>query len=392
MTESPKFIIDDELACSDNSVFLVNRSLEVIYNNTTAEEIFCQNLTEPVKKLDFILGKSNTDKLIELLPEAENTDFPVEICEFSRIIDKNTKSYKIFCREVQQNKGIFRVIVVETSRIQDNISKSIQKKKLQTLGKLTSSIAHEINSPLQYVSDNVKFMENGFSRFSSILRIMEANDFYSDDNLKSEFEEKQIAFFKGEIPEAIDHTIEGLTRITEIIKAIKEFSHPGWSEKNLININKMLRMTTILMRNKWKYNIDIHFDLDKALPDFYGYVSEMNQVFANIINNAIDAINEIHDLKKKGNIYISTSWNYKWINVEIKNDGPLIPQATLRRMFKNFFTTKDVGHGTGQGLSLCKNIIEKHHYGEIEAVSSMEEMTKFTIHLPVNWEELEGIE
>ncbi len=389
MAESAKYIIDDELACSENSVFLVNRNLDVIYNNATAEDVFCQNLQGAPKRFDNIFGEINAGKLVESLSECEDSDYPIEIGEFTFQEENENRTYKIFCKEVRQNKGIFRVIAVDTGRVQDNISKTIQKKKLETLGKLTSSIAHEINSPLQYVSDNVKFMENGFNRFSALIRILEANDFYSDDNLKSVFEDEQIAFFRSEIPEAADHTVEGLTRITDIIKAIKEFSHPGWSEKNLIDVNKMLRMTIILMRNKWKYNIDIHFDLDKALPDFYGYVSEMNQVFANIINNAIDAINEDADLRGKGNIYISTSWDYEWINVEIKNDGPIINESTLNKMFKNFFTTKNVGYGTGQGLSLCKNIIEKHHAGKIEAVSSVEEMTKFIIHLPVNWEELE---
>ena len=388
MSESMKLIIDDELTSSENSVFLIKSDLEVIYINSIAEKEFYQNIKDSPLKLDALLGIENSENLRKSISKIVDTESLDEIGDFQY----RGKSYRIFCNHVRRSNGIFRITVEETSKVKNFISKSIRKKKLETLGKLTSSIAHEINSPLQYVSDNVKFMEDGFKRFTSILQALEENSFFSDSKIMELYDEKRIPFFKSEIPEAIDHTLEGLTRITDIIKAIKEFSHPGWSEKSHININKMLRMTTVLMRNKWKYNINIHFDLDNALPDFYGYVSEMNQVFANIINNAIEAFREANDLKKKGNIYISTSWNYKWIIVEIKNDGPLIEEAIFKKMFKSFFTTKDIGYGTGQGLSLCKNIVEKHHSGKIEAVSSKNEMTKFTIYLPVDWELLEDVE
>ncbi len=193
-------------------------------------------------------------------------------------------------------------------------------------------------------------------------------------------------FIKTESEEAIEQTLDGISRVSSIVKAMKTFSHPGTSDKkNLIDINKSIETTlTISKKNEWKYHCNVITDFDPNLPEVYGYHDDLNQVFLNMIINASHSIEEKYSKENKmGNITISTHATNDHAIISIADDGLGISKENLNKVFNPFFTTKTVGKGTGQGLSICHSIIEEKHKGKINIQTTEGKGATFIIKLPL---------
>jgi len=186
-----------------------------------------------------------------------------------------------------------------------------------------------------------------------------------------------------EIPEAIDQSLKGLEQVAAIVKAIKEFSHPGQDGAEVVDLNETIETTLTVTRNQWKYVAEVDLDLADNLTEVPCSKSEINQVLVNLIVNAADAIAERKE-KVLGKISIKTSEDNNWVNIVVSDTGVGMPKDVQERMFDPFFTTKDVGKGSGQGLAILYNIIRLKHKGDIQCKSDVGKGTSFTIRLPVS--------
>ena len=194
-----------------------------------------------------------------------------------------------------------------------------------------------------------------------------------------------MEYLLEEIPTAIEQSLEGIDRISHIVKAMKEFSHPGEKEKSPTDINSAINTTITVSKNVWKYVADMETDLDPGLPQILCLVNEFNQVILNMISNASHAIGEAlgESPIEKGRINITTRYSGKWVEISIGDTGAGIPESARDKIFDPFFTTKGVSKGTGQGLSISYDIIVNKHGGELSFETEVGSGTTFLIKLPV---------
>ena len=255
----------------------------------------------------------------------------------------------------------------------------IQSQKMEAVGQLSAGIAHEINTPIQYIRDNTMFFKSEFAsikeKIASMLNI----------NVDQAVDE-DLNYALNEIPKAIEETLEGIEAVAEIVRSLKEFSHPGSEEKIFVDINQSLQSTVTVSKNEWKYLANIDWNLDSSIPEIPCFPGELNQVFLNIIVNASHAIEskiKKGENKALGTITIKTEQKDDNIVISIKDTGNGVKEDIKNKIFEPFFTTKEVGKGTGQGLSLAYSTIVQKHRGSIWFESEEDKGSTFFVSLPL---------
>lgn len=266
--------------------------------------------------------------------------------------------------------------------------------KMESIGRLSAGIAHEINTPAQYVGDNIHFLRDSFASILSALTAFE--HFVQLAKCKNVLPEAiaaaestlaaaNPAYVRQEIPAALDQTLDGVRRISKIVGAMREFSHPGSREKSLADLNRAIETTVVIARNEWKYVAEMKLELDPALPSVNCFVGEFNQAILNLVINAAQAIGDVVQKTPgaKGQITIHTSRRDQDVEIRISDTGAGIPDEIRPHIFEPFFTTKEVGKGTGQGLTVVYNSIVKLHQGAVAFESALGRGTTFILRLPV---------
>ncbi len=264
-----------------------------------------------------------------------------------------------------------------------------QAQKLEAIGQLAAGIAHEINTPIQFVSDNTAFIKESWSAAEMLISAgakmraesgKEAASGAAGVDFDKLWEEADIPYLYEEVPRAIDQALEGLRRVAGIVRAMKEFSHPGSEEKLRIDINRALETTITVARNEWKFVAEMKTGFDAGLPLVPCLAGEFNQAMLNIIVNAAHAVaDSVRETPAvKGVIDISTRRDGDQVEIRIQDTGSGIPENIRARVFEPFFTTREVGKGTGQGLTQAHTVIvkklggklwfEKLHHGATESL------------------------
>ena len=261
-----------------------------------------------------------------------------------------------------------------------------QAQKLESVGRLASGIAHEINTPLQFVGDNVSFLQGSFHQIQELLTSVRAFCQRSGPAFAAEFEQLEQKLDTGylvrEVPEALAQTQEGVERVVTIVRAMKEFAHPDNKEHVRADLNKALLNTLTVARNELKYVADVETDFGE-LPLVMCSVSDLNQVFLNLLVNAAHAISDVfHQTSQRGRILIRTEAQGSQVLITIADNGTGIPESIRDRIFDPFFTTKEVGRGTGQGLAISRAVVERHK-GSLTFQTEVGKGTSFLISLPV---------
>jgi PAS domain S-box-containing protein len=270
-----------------------------------------------------------------------------------------------------------------------------QAQKLEAIGQLAAGIAHEINTPTQYVSDNIRFLKDSwgaaaeFLDFCGTMRLEAEAGGISQESLEKFqplYEKADFEYLLKEFPRALDQSLEGLQRVAKIVRGMKEFSHPGSKEKRAVNLNQAIESTITVTRNEWKYCAEVVTAFDEALPLVACLVGEFNQVVLNLIINATHAIAGAlgEDSSEKGTITITTRRQENWAEITVADTGPGIPDEIRSRIFEPFFTTKAVGKGTGQGLALAHSVIVNLHQGQIWFDTEVGKGTTFFLRLPLD--------
>lgn len=272
--------------------------------------------------------------------------------------------------------------------------------KLESIGRLASGVAHEINTPAQFITDNTHFIKRSMNSLAPVIAAYRA----LRDGVKAGAaaqplleavakaeKDARLDYLMSEIPQTIDDTLEGLTRVTQIVRSLKEFSHPNKSTKAPFDLNRSVSTTMAVSRHEWKYVADMKLELEETLPSVRGVVDQINQVILNLIVNAAQAIEEAQRRRgssDKGLITVRTRREGKLAVLEVEDTGTGIPLEAQSHIFEMFFTTKDVGKGTGQGLAIVRSVVTKNHDGTVEFRSEPGKGTAFVIKLPFGDEEL----
>jgi len=271
----------------------------------------------------------------------------------------------------------------------------LHAQKLESVGQLAAGIAHEINTPTQYIGTNIDFLDEAFrdvgelvAHLQTLLRAEAEGNLSPQlfEEARQAMEEIDWDYLATEIPSAIGQSRHGVKRVTSIVRAMKEFSHPGSKDKAAVNLNSIIQTTITVATNEWKYVAEVQTDLDPNLPSIPCLSDELGQVILNMVVNAAHAIGEKlgeNPEGQKGTITLATRQDENGVELRISDTGAGIPEAIRQRIFDPFFTTKQVGKGTGQGLAIVHDVITEKHHGSIALESEVGVGTTFIIRLPM---------
>ncbi len=285
------------------------------------------------------------------------------------------------------------MLIVDDITDQKNLEKSLaQSRQLESFGQLAAGIAHEINSPLQYVKTNLTFAEDALSRLAPLLNSIEnrAERISMSEQEHAELvalaKKSKLSYINKELPPAIAQSVQGIDRMSEIIKTMRLLTHKGSRTLSTESVNTIIESSLEITRHQWKNEAEMKLMLDPELPLVKAHPGELSQVFINLVVNAAQAI---EDAKKqfpdrRGEITVSTGSSHDGIFINIQDNGVGIPEKNLERIFNPFFTTKEVGRGTGQGLSIVHSIVVTKHCGRIDVVSKVGQGTTIRIWLPLD--------
>ncbi len=242
------------------------------------------------------------------------------------------------------------------------------------LGEIACGVAHEINSPLQYITDNTEFVADAVQR---LLGAASGSD-------GSETQAADLSFLRQEVPRALSQSLDGLRQVAEIVRALKEFAYQT-PERTNTNVNDIVKRAVILTRNEWKYSAPVEMVLASELHEVSVVAGELCQAFVNLIINAAHAIEGSAAGKAgAGSIVVETSARGDRVVVTVSDNGGGIPDAIKPRIFEPFFTTKKLGKGTGQGLSQVRRSVEELHGGKVSFSGNSKGGTTFTLSLPIS--------
>jgi PAS domain S-box-containing protein len=263
--------------------------------------------------------------------------------------------------------------------------------KLESVGRLAAGIAHEINTPIQYVGDSLHFLRSAFEDLDSLLESSwraaadtpESPERAAYERAVAQLAEKyELAYLRVEVPKAFARTFDGVERVTNIVKAMKEFAHPDENEQNPVDLKHALATTLLVASNEYKYVARVSTEFGE-LPEVVCNVGELNQVFLNLVVNAAHAIKDAGRDVDTGEIKISLAAEGEDAVIRVTDNGCGVPPENLSKLYDPFFTTKEVGRGTGQGLAITHSIVVDKHGGEISAASEVGVGTEFTVRLPI---------
>jgi PAS domain S-box-containing protein len=295
-----------------------------------------------------------------------------------------------------EDKGILGLTIIgaditDRKKVESQLQ---QSHKMEAIGQLAAGIAHEINTPVQFVGDNTRFFQESFGDLIQVIKQQqEALEAAKSNSLTDELIEKteqliekmDLEYLEKEIPVAVQHTLKGVERIAKIVQAMKIFAHPGMVAKEPVDINKEIGKTLTITRNEWKYVAELKTDFDQSLPVVPCFRAEFNQVILNMIVNAAQAIAEKNkdNQSQKGTIHIRTMQECGQAKICIGDTGAGIPEEIRHKIFDLFFTTKEAGKGTGQGLAISHSVIVEKHKGTLTLETQEGQGTTFIIGLPM---------
>ncbi len=266
-----------------------------------------------------------------------------------------------------------------------------QAQKLESVGRLAAGIAHEINTPIQFVSDSCFFVRDAFRAVEQLIRGYEALLGTVPGDLQLQFkrdvdaleQDADLGYLLESTPKALTTMADGLQRVAELVAGMRNFAHPDHKEMGLVDLNQALKSTLTIARNEYKYVADLETDLTD-LPPVICHAGEVNQVILNIIINAAHAIGEaVKGSDRRGLIRVCSRSDGEDVLISISDSGTGIPPEIQARIFDPFFTTKEVGRGTGQGLAIARAVIVEKHGGELSFESQVGKGTTFHVRLPI---------
>jgi len=310
------------------------------------------------------------------------------------ILEQNVSLQQVVAHktaELERERGELERALAELRLAQAQL---LQAQKMESIGQLAAGVAHEINTPTQYVMDNLGFVQMANGKLLEVLDMAlgvanQAREGAAPADAIAQLDQlvqrARIDFLKQQIPGALNESLEGLTHISRIVSAMKEFSHPSDGEKTLVSLADLIATTITVARNEWKYVADLETSLPPDLPPLPCLRDMIGQTLLNLVVNAAHAIADTLEpgVRDKGHIQISATVEGPHMVIRVSDDGAGIPPGIRERIFEPFFTTKPVGKGTGQGLAIVYSTVVDKHQGQIACESAEGAGTTFTLRLPL---------
>jgi signal transduction histidine kinase len=303
------------------------------------------------------------------------------VASFVRMAIRNADLY----RRLQLTTEDLRRQIAERARMEAELRLA---QKLEAVGQLAAGVAHEINTPIQYVGDSIDFLRESFATLIGVLgryrTTVRALGGEVAGPLVAEEEQADLPFVEAEAPQAFERTSHGIKQVAKIVQAMKQFAHPGRAQRmEPADLNQAIETTLTVARSEYKLVADVETELGQ-LPPVVCDIGDLNQVFLNLVVNAAHAIQDaVGDSGGRGQIRIRTRGEGDLALVTISDTGCGIPEGIRERIFDPFFTTKESGRGTGQGLAIARSIIVERHRGTLSFVSTVGTGTTFFVRLPV---------
>ena len=383
-------------------IITVDQQQRIETLNPAAQEIFGLTVDEAVgaKLSSLILFESNSDERGDQHPMESIADRVNEessnCLEFTGLrSDGETFPLELATSKVRlYDRIIYTALVRDITERKKLESQLAHAQKMESLGQMAAGLAHEINTPVQYIRDNSQFLDSSFIVFTQLIDqfVKLLNDWsagHTDqaliDQINSTLEDSDLEFLREEIPLAIRQTRDGAEQIATIVHAMKEFSPSEQTEKQSIDLNQAIENTLTISQNRWKSVASVEAEFDELLPSVDCVPSDMNQVFMNLLGNAVDAIKTKQaeaDSSPPGSIRVTTKRHSNSAEIRIRDSGSGIPVEIRSKVFDPFFTTKAIGQGTGQGLTFAYNVVVEKHGGTIGFETELGVGTTFTIRLP----------
>lgn len=258
---------------------------------------------------------------------------------------------------------------------------------LQNMGRLAAGIAHEINTPIQFIGDNLHFLAEAWEAICVQLKTLLQRACQADGQQKVNVDSGEMAFIMTEAPDAIRQSLDGIDRISTLISAMRDFSRLDERRIAAADLNRAIKSSLTLLNNELKYAASVQTELDPALPQVYCSVDEISQAIMNLLVNAGHSIREKIDkgIYSRGQICVRTGCDGDAVEISIADNGMGIAPEIQARIFERFFTTKrnTQAHGTGQGLAMVRSIVEQRHRGRVLFETTVGQGTTFTLRLPV---------
>ena len=293
-----------------------------------------------------------------------------------------------------------RALKSALGELQQAQTQLVQAQKLESIGQLAAGIAHEINTPIQFVGDNIRFLDTAFQDLASLLTNLDElivaareradlGDLHNIGEIARRADAQRttadVGYLLQEIPLAVGQSIGGIDRVAEIVRALKGVAHPDADQTSQVDLNQLIADTVIVSRNEWRHSATLNSDYDPGLPMVGCAAGPMSQVVLNIIVNAAHAIQDRFgdDAVRDGQITVNTRFDDESACISIADNGTGMPEDVRIRIFDPFFTTKDVGRGTGQGMSISHGVIVNQHGGTIKVDSTVGVGTTFSIRIPI---------
>jgi signal transduction histidine kinase len=356
---------------------------------------FSEDLWKQIGFLDKLMPRDRNGVVRGKIDDSKAGNFEVEASVLTHDEKRVDLRWVASC-EQSESTGQHKVLrgmmldVTDQRRLENELA---QAQKLESVGRLAAGVAHEINTPVQFVSDSVSFVREAMDDLSQIV------DKYRDLRTATEKganvaeaakaaeeaeDDADLDYILENAPVALDRARDGLGRVAAIVRSMKEFAHPDRKEMSQSDLNQAIQSTLVIASNEYKYVAEIETAFE-IIPPVNCYAGEVNQVVLNLIVNAAHAIGDVvRGTDKKGKIRVGTRVLGDQVEIAITDTGKGIPVDVRSRIFDPFFTTKEVGKGTGQGLAIARNVVVDKHGGTLHFETEVGQGTTFYIRLPIN--------
>jgi signal transduction histidine kinase/HAMP domain-containing protein len=360
-----------------------------------AQGITDSGIPEPQWKepggLDIVVPRDTNPEVRQRFDECDSGSF-----EFVTALSQGGRHTEVrwtgTCESLTGTK-VLRGLMLDITELRRLGRELAAAQKLESVGRLAAGVAHEINTPVQFVSDNVRFVRASMTEVAAVIRAYrdlkdaaQSSGHLAGAVQLAEDAEKaaDLDYILQDTPQALDSSIEGLERIATIVRSMKEFAHPDQAQKTQGDLNQAIRSTLVIAHNEYKYVAELDAEF-ADLPPVPCYLGEINQVVLNLLVNASHAISDVvKDTGKLGKLTVRTRLDGDWVEISIADTGTGIPEAARGKIFDPFFTTKEVGKGTGQGLAIARSVIVNKHGGTLRFETECGQGTTFIIRLPLD--------
>lgn len=312
--------------------------------------------------------------------------------------------FSTYIGPLRQGDRIVGAVLVaqDVTELRTTQTEYMAAQRLAAVGTLAAGVAHEINTPVQFVSDSIHFLHEALGDvFGLVERLLRVKELAAAGSAGSELQEAirtaaaaedeaDLEYLQENVPNAFERCVEGIGRVGNIVRSMKEFAHPAQIEMAPADLNRAIQNTLTIASNEYKYVANLETDLGD-LPPVTCNVNDINQVVLNLIVNAAHAIGDVvKHTSEKGTLRVRTRRDGDHAVIMIGDTGSGIPDSIAERVFEPFFTTKEVGRGTGQGLALSWRLITDKHGGELSFETQSGQGTTFHVRLPITGKKKES--